>query len=397
MKKSIATLLNDVYTKHEQLKESGAYFNIFTALNIQWDERKHSCFIAELLNPRGSHGQGGLFLQSFIESHEILKSKIDYDPKYSVRVETEKNIGTIPENFSKGGYIDIYIEINGKCIIIENKVNAGDQPKQLYRYHSYNKDAIILYLTKYGDEPSEESTNEQLEKDKEYFCISYQDHINKWIEICMKKVESNHKIRESLNNYKSAVDEITFGGSMNNDIVSQIVKSKESIEAAFLINKSIVSCSIQEVLIKKLTEQLQQKAKQLKYEYSVVEGCGELGSDESEIAFVKKKRQDGLYVSIGFDKKFSEFFIGVSDNSVHNSIKNKIKGKRIISRVQNKIGKNATGYKNYYYLHRFVGERLGDWTYNAEIWIGILDGNKTADELFKMIEFISDSICDVEI
>lgn len=47
-------------------QKSGADFNIFKTLKRNADEEfGHSAFLAELLNLRGSHGQGGLFLTYF--------------------------------------------------------------------------------------------------------------------------------------------------------------------------------------------------------------------------------------------------------------------------------------------------------------------------------------------
>lgn len=42
--------------------------NIFRLLGITTDEvRTHSALLADLLNPRGTHGQGSLFLATFLQ------------------------------------------------------------------------------------------------------------------------------------------------------------------------------------------------------------------------------------------------------------------------------------------------------------------------------------------
>lgn len=63
-------LLSNVGAIHNNYKkqhlESGNAFNVFEIINVTTDEvRLHSKFIAELLNPNGSHGQQDLFLSLF--------------------------------------------------------------------------------------------------------------------------------------------------------------------------------------------------------------------------------------------------------------------------------------------------------------------------------------------
>ena len=48
--------------------EQGDFFNIFNVVGLRTDEvRLHSALIAELLNPKGSHGSSFHFLQAFLE------------------------------------------------------------------------------------------------------------------------------------------------------------------------------------------------------------------------------------------------------------------------------------------------------------------------------------------
>ena len=57
---------NQKQRKEKELK--GEFFNIFSILNMERDEvHTHSSFIAELLNPKGSHGLKDEFLRLFIQ------------------------------------------------------------------------------------------------------------------------------------------------------------------------------------------------------------------------------------------------------------------------------------------------------------------------------------------
>lgn len=55
-------------------KSSNEDFNIFSILRMETDEvNTHSRFIAELLNPKGIHFQGEVFLELFIKYFNYLK------------------------------------------------------------------------------------------------------------------------------------------------------------------------------------------------------------------------------------------------------------------------------------------------------------------------------------
>ncbi len=100
--------------------------------------------------------------------------------------------------------IDIFIHINDDtCVIIENKIDAGDQKNQLKDYAGSKKlekytNKYILYLTKFGKAPSEYSISKD-ELDKLNFCtVSYRDDIIGWLEECKTQITNDKdKILES--------------------------------------------------------------------------------------------------------------------------------------------------------------------------------------------------------
>lgn len=122
---------------------TGEDFNIFRILGLQTAEvRTHSAFLAELLNPAGSHGLGTVFLALLLQQLKIEIS--DIDPAAGVRVKVEEYIGFLTDDNRQGGRIDICLyPRNGPPIFIENKIYAGDQPFQLLRYHYHNKSAHL--------------------------------------------------------------------------------------------------------------------------------------------------------------------------------------------------------------------------------------------------------------
>lgn len=219
-------LLSKVGDKIQHHKEmarlTGADFNIFKVIRVDEDEVKHSRFIADLLNPKGRHGQGTIFLKLFID--KTLKiNNFNYE---SAEIVAEKDIG--PINKVTGGKIDIYIDDkNGNKIAIENKINAEDQPNQLIRYHNYCP-KYLFYLTLYGKEPKPISTTfkekQIVFEDKDFKLLSYQTDILSWMEKCLKEAVQLPLLREGIAHYINTVKSLT-GQSTNKKLQMDIVKT----------------------------------------------------------------------------------------------------------------------------------------------------------------------------
>ena len=217
-------------------KSTNEDFNIFSILRMETDEvNTHSRFIAELLNPKGSHFQEGKFLESFIkyfndlrkieDNSNFLNSLIELNPKKSV-VEVEKYIA--PKTEEEGGRLDIAIfEGKENFICIENKIYAGEQENQMERYYNYAKKAAkqyhIFFLTLFGDKP-----NSVCSEDCIIYNISYKKHIVEWLELCKKEVADNAIIRETINQYINLIKKLTYqtiNKEMEKDIQDLILKN----------------------------------------------------------------------------------------------------------------------------------------------------------------------------
>lgn len=223
---------------HQQEIEKirGEKFNVFKILRMQTKEdRLHSRFIAELLNPKGSHLQGSAFLAAFLEVTK-LKEEI-FEITSPITVIREKHIGKIDKEKSEGGFIDIFIENSkGKSISIENKIYACDQENQIFRYYNYRKGQnTVLYLTLDGREPDEKSTNGLQSKiaqmddaqSPDYYCISYREHIQEWLVRCIEIANNEPILRESLRQYLILIQQLTH--TMNN-------QGKKELEQLFIHN-----------------------------------------------------------------------------------------------------------------------------------------------------------------
>lgn len=223
----IINILNQVRIVSQKIKEQrkekferGENYNIFNDLGFMSDEvHLHSMFLANLLNPKGSHGQRGKFLEAFLKMLQksfpaISADNLELDIT-NASVKVEKYIGR--QTDSEGGRIDIYLTDGKHSIIIENKIYASDQHHQMLRYRNYGlsqkgndteKSFVLIYLTLDGCSPSKESLGEDL-KENDIVCLSYKSDIRGWLDRCVELASRTPLVRETINQYISTIDILT--------------------------------------------------------------------------------------------------------------------------------------------------------------------------------------------
>lgn len=219
-------------------KATGENFNIFSVMGMESNEVKtHSAIIGELLNPKGSHGLGDKFLTLFINQINLSlpeNKPLDLNVKNS-KSTIEEFIGRINEDTTEGGRVDILVFDNeNNAFVIENKIYAGEQNNQLGRYNKAFPNAPILYLTLFGDKPK---SAEGLEENLHYFIISYEVHILKWLEECVKEAVKFPMLREVIHQYINLIKKLTHQ-TMNNELkmeISELIKNN-FLEASEIAN-----------------------------------------------------------------------------------------------------------------------------------------------------------------
>lgn len=213
--KTLLSKINSIYAKVKQVDEEkrkrGEYFNVFNILGL-WSEevRLHSSFLAELLNPNGNHGMGDAFLGQFLQL--VIEGRSNYIQSNKVSPEiVERYIG--PNTEDEGGRLDIIIEDGNHAIIIENKIYAVDQKRQLLRYDNYGKkhfrysdNYYLVYLTLDGHEASEISTGNQPLK---YVRVSYNQDIRNWLYKCAQLAYDKPLVRETIKQYIYLIKQLT--------------------------------------------------------------------------------------------------------------------------------------------------------------------------------------------
>jgi len=241
--------VKQITAKHEEIAHlKGENFNVFNVLDKQTDEVKtHSAMIAELLNPKGSHGMGDTFLEFFVD---LINNKLNPEGNISksnletTRVYPEYHIGEIKE--TNGGQIDILLSNDDFVIGIENKINAEDQKYQLIRYHNYlkkqnKKHQILFYLTLEGKNASESSTqcpsqnSQQIEliPGKDYHCLSYRNDMLQWLDKCYHYSIELPVLRESIKQYINLIKSLTnqlISNKMEEEVFKAIVSDIETAE-----------------------------------------------------------------------------------------------------------------------------------------------------------------------
>jgi hypothetical protein len=178
-------------------------------LKIKQNEAKSSKFIVSLLK------QDKKYYEKFLEIIGC-KDYIEHNPN---TIRTEKWLKDKNQTY---GRADIWIgqkegEKPLRRIIIENKLYAKDQNKQLTKYRKYldkDREGLLYYLTLEGKPATSRSTNDknvvlrQIDAKAGYKILSYHEHIIPWLEMIkgdldvqntpeLKKIFNNKKIKLS--------------------------------------------------------------------------------------------------------------------------------------------------------------------------------------------------------
>lgn len=134
-------------------------FNIFDALGIARVEIRHSNFLAFILDPAESHGQGQMFLKALLM--DMLKgATMELRPLSPIDLDGTDLRGVEVRREWKN--IDLLITCKDPAfvVVIENKVDSQEHSNQLHRYHEITSThfagakVLYVYLTPEGDDAS---------------------------------------------------------------------------------------------------------------------------------------------------------------------------------------------------------------------------------------------------
>ena len=203
-----------IYEDEQEWERKNNSYNIFQALGIERREvRLHSNFIYDLLNPYTSHQKSNILMKSFLSkvlnfSNEELENFDEDDYSFEKEVYAGE----------KGRIDFILYEKKAKFAhIIEMKIDAGDQDKQLKRYNTFAKKTYgsnnyaLYYLTL--DE--RDASFESLRDVEDYTNITFKNNISTWLEDSLSQMkvlpsaERNSAFENGINQYLMTVNKIS--------------------------------------------------------------------------------------------------------------------------------------------------------------------------------------------
>lgn len=253
----LLTQITEISKKYDLLyQKTGGYFNIFEVAGIAHDEVTICRIMFELLSPTGSHYQGAAYLKLFFEN--VLHMPISDAEMETARVFREYQIDDQRR-------IDLVVETATKFIPIEVKVYADEQKNQCFDYFMEAKKRTsnpkIYYLTRFGTEPSQYSTN-TLPKNNDddayhdIVLLSFADNILDWLELCLKQSNTLKiaPIREILIQFIAVVRKFTdkIGDEKELEIKELLTSSPDNMKSGVAIH-SALDVAREEMMFKLLT------------------------------------------------------------------------------------------------------------------------------------------------
>ncbi len=343
-----------VSSQKEKSSALSERFNIFQVLNITTDEvRLHSKFLAELLDPKGSHEKGSIFLNRFLE---LTGSTGLFNPDL-VNVTVEYQIG--PVTLTTGGRIDILIQdSNENSIIIENKIYAGDQENQLLRYFNFAKTLEkrgaqfkLLYLTLFEKNASDYSLGEDL-KHEDYHKISYQETIINWLEDCSLMVDNTPKLAVAITHYLQLIKQLThqdISMETKEEIISVIIDNSQNFSSAENVALNLLSAK--KVLLKNVGVSLVEKLNESPQVKDVIIS-EDFGSQYQGIEIYIENAKDALnrpaHIRLSFLSNASSCYFEIHPGLQNGKAvqKNKEKWKQYVDTLNEHFGRNKGKIRN---------------------------------------------------
>jgi hypothetical protein len=343
---SIFDSVSSIVKKYDDMAlQSGEKFNVFDIIGLRNDEvRMHSAMLANLLDAQGSHGMKGKFLELFIKTIEDKKSldeKRVFKNKSFDAFDSDNSYCIKEEHNYENGRIDLVIKTDsGSCpFLIENKIYAREQDKQLINYNNAYSNAKILFLTLYGTEPISHKDDNGNDLSDKVYCISYKTDVLKWLESCQEEVPDKPLIREGIKHYINLIKILT------NQTTSELMKN-EILNFVFNNNfrkEFYIISELKEEFLDRLCFQYFSKIfPQLNF-YKIenklhIENCYEIKKykirneevklflylDKNRNAYIGLKKYDDIKFNKKTSKEFKEFKIDGLENDENKTDENDI-------------------------------------------------------------------------
>ena len=382
----VQNLLNEVNSKIQSLETAKSLyseqlapdFQVFDFVNTS--ENGLSWIIANLLNPKGTHGQKTLFLEQFIR---ICLPKIQNNTVWQNYLEnlTQTEVETEATTWANQAYrrMDIYLSarINSETfgICIENKPYANDQENQLADYfleleNRKLSQKHLVYLCEYGEPSNYSVTKDVLEswiKNQLISFVTYSQLVV-WLTECKKDCQ-NHSVTEFLNQFIKFIQKQFMGVDDMNEqemILNSMLQDQQTITSSIKISLNIFE--MKRRLITKLLNELKLISNNKSY---TVEAGNLTGNNKYESILFKIPNNE-LYISIEFQGTWFNMpalCIMVNDKEKINIEERKLVFEAIRNEIRNKKIASSDKYYAWYSMD------INDWWSETKPWEMIQNGD----------------------
>lgn len=207
----------------EHRRNAGLDFNVFRLCGVHHYETRHSAILAALLDPAGTHGMGGAFLQLFLS--QVGEAGLPVSPMARIRTEVP-----ISADASTDSRLDILIEdsVARWCIVVENKIYAAEGDRQIERYRKWldreraDWTRRIIFLTLDGHSP--ETDTEADDSSTILRLAAWSPDILAWLRECHREAVDKPYLRESIAQYINLVGQLTGQSDMDVERTREIIE-----------------------------------------------------------------------------------------------------------------------------------------------------------------------------
>lgn len=285
----------------EKLTNNLPYINIFNLISEQ--EKFNSQMLYDILKVNINKNIDGyniklnfakLFIEFLFKKHNVeYKNNTLNGGKFEVKKEFQTQ---------KNKFIDLLIWDNEKnyAVIIENKINSRDNGEnQIADY--YNdiknrniKNIYVVYLTRYGYEPSENSLNNELKKEigNNLFCIPH-SFIASWLENVLEN-DMFIKLIEKEKAYK-----------VLESAMIQFIQNENYLSGIEPDNKAINKILLNDEKLNKLYESIEETAKYDEY-IEIYNNAIDIISDkirDKKLEILKSRKEEDIKFTISLQEK----------------------------------------------------------------------------------------------
>ena len=187
-------------------RQFASRFNVFDL--IEPDENKLSDVLKILLDPKGAHGQGDLFLRLLIKQ---LGTGLSTLHTKHATVQREAPTHGI-EKYRRR--IDVFVDA-GDLVAVENKVDSPEQPDQVNDYLAHlrycvrgtERKTILIYLTPDRRRPDSlgAAAFESAQAEGRLRCWGYRRELREWLEECRETCAAR-RIQDFLSEFIHCIE-----------------------------------------------------------------------------------------------------------------------------------------------------------------------------------------------